>query len=371
MAEYSRMASGQVISNGPAPTPVIVPFIPNYIEISNPTRAAAVSGVTRAWWLTDMGQGAAMVVTTGAGPADGTSFITTTTGTGFTTSQAALALQYGPVVAHGGSPVSDFAINKATSAQITTVGNHGLQSGQVVVFSNLYQTATTGMQQIAGIPFVITVTAATTFTIPWNTSGSNYTAFNTATSTNNVGSYKVVLYPALYAPDQAVISAITLANPCVITTTSPHNFVVGQEVAFRIPTTWGTTQLNSLPNAVIPGSPIYGFVTGSTINTLTVSINSTGFTAFNANQLFAGTPGRTFAQVVPAGDINSGSNQSNFLSPTVFNGSAATAVSTINGPAIAGAYINATFQGFIIGSGVGGTAEDTIHWRAYLHDLNI
>lgn len=369
MAEYSRIATGRVVSAGGA-TNVILPFIPNFIEIYNQTRAAAASGVTRAWWETDMGQGAAFAVTTAGGPVDGTSFITTATGTGFRTIQAGLSLQYGPVYQHGGG--ADFDISKAATAVVTCATNHNLVSGNVVIFQNLYQTAATGMPQIAGIPFVVTVTGATTFTIPWDTSGSNYTAFNTATSTGNIGSWKQVLYPSLYAPGEAFISAITLGATTTVVTTAPHNFVVGQEVGFRIPPVWGPTQLNELPNVLIPGSPIYGFVTGVT-NSTTVVINivSTGFTAFNVNQPVASVRGLTFPQIVAVGDNNSGSNLFGFTSPSVFNGTGVLAVNTINGPAIAGAYINATYQGFIIGSAVAGTAADVIYYKAILSDINL
>lgn len=365
MSEYSRLASGQVISTGGA-TNVILPFIPNYIEISNQTRAVAASGVTRAWWETDMGQGAAFLTTTSAGPADGTSFVATG---GFSVIQAGLSLQYGATYQHS---VGDFTISKASPAVVTTTVAHGLVSGNVVIFQNLYQTATTGMLQIAGIPFVVTVTSPTSFTIPWNTNQSNYTAFNSATATGNVGSFKQVLYPSLYAPGNAFITALTLGATTVVSTTSPHNFVVGQEVAFRMPTPWGATQLNSLPDVIIPGSPIYGFVTAVNSSTqVVVNINSTGYTAFNTNQSFASVKGLSFPQIVAVGDNNSGSNQFGFNSPTVFNGTSTVAVSTINGPAIAGAYINATYQGFIIGAAAAGTVSDVIFWRAYMSDINL
>jgi hypothetical protein len=387
MAEYSRLASGTVVSNGPGQTAVILPFIPNYIELSNRTRAVAGAGVTRAWWETDMGQGAAFLTTFGTGDqyidiAGGTSSGALVSGTGFTTIQAGLSLQYGLVVAHGATPVSDFSIAKSGAGgptTVTTVGNHNLVTGNVIIFSNLYQTATTGMQQIAGIPFMITRLTATTFTIAWDTSGSNYTAFNTATSTNNLGSYKQILYPALYAPGQAIITAVTLGTTTTIQTTAPANVVVGSEVAFRVPLTWGPFQLNSLPDVLIPGSPIYGYVVSVTNSTtFVVNINSVGYTAFNPNQTFAGFVGRTFAQVAPAGDVNTGglpisAGSQLYPSPQVFNGftsSLTTGVNTINGPAIQGAYINATFQGFVFGAGVGGTAADIIYWRAYMHDIN-
>jgi len=391
MAEYSRIATGSVTSNG-GQTLVILPFTPNFIEIFNRGRAVAQNGnttttfcITKAWWYTDMGQTAAgYTQTTTAGdytgwiaPTGGTSssIPTVVSGTGFTTIQAALALQYGPVF---NNTSNAFSISKANPAVVTTSTAHNLTTGNWVIFQNLSQSATTGMQQIAGIPFMITVTGATTFTIPWNTNQSNYTAFNTATSTGNVGSFKQILYPVLYAPGVSFISAITTGTTTTVVTTAPHNFVQGQEIAFRIPQAYGTTQLNSLPNLVIPGSPIYGYVTSVTNSTTFVcNINSTGYTAFATNQAFANYPGQTFPQVLAVGDVNTGGYLYNggmlYPSPSVFNGyvsSTTVGASTINGPAIQGAYYNATFQGFIIGTGISGTSTDVIDYRAILSDIN-
>ena len=383
MAEYSRLASGQVTSNG-GNTLVINPFTPTRIEIFNQTRAAAQNGnttttfcISKAGWYQDMGVGAAWVTqttTTGdytgfIAPSGGTSssIPTLVSGTGFSTFQGGLSQQYGPTVFLGASG----GITKASPAVVTTTAAHGLVSGNVVIFQNLAQTSTTGMQQIAGIPLVVTVTGTTTFTIPWNTNQSNYTAISTG-GLNTLASFKQVLYPSLYVPGTAYISSLTLGSSTVVNTTAPHNFVVGQEIAFRIPLAWGTIQLNSLPNVVIPGSPIYGFVTAvSSSTSFTVNINSSSYTAFNSNQIYINYPGQQFPQVVAVGDNNSGSNQFGYNSPTVYNGSSTTAVSTINGPAIAGAYINATSQGFIIGSGVSGTAADVIDWVAYLDDYAV
>lgn len=391
MAEYSRMASGSVISTG-GQTPVIVPFTANYIEIENRNAAVAASGVTAANWNTDMGQGAAFRNLYGTGvqyidAIGGTSTSGLTNGTGFSTIQAGLALQYGPVYAHNSVASADFSIAKSASpTTVTTATAHGLTTGNWIIFSNLAQTSTTGMQQIAGIPFMVTVLSTTTFTIAWDTSGSNYTAFNTATSTGNVGSFKQILYPVLYAPQVSYISAITLGTTTTVVTTAPHNLVVGSEVAFRIPkisgvspAAWGTIELNSLPDVVIPGSPIYGYVVSVTNSTTFVcSINSSSFTAFNVNIPFLSYPGLKFPQVVAVGDVNTGglpisAGSQLYPSPRVFNGytaSTSTGVNTINGPAIQGAFINATFQGFIIGSGVSGTVGDTLFWRAYMHDIN-
>lgn len=382
MAEYSRLAKGSFTATGTSAF-VNLPFLPDYVEIWNYSiiKTPANHGVAHAWWdskLLDGSNNPTMIELFNATPVLTTDTIQTN---GISTFSAGLALQYGAVYQHTGS--TDFQISKAAAAVVTTTTAHNLVSGDVVVFSNLAQTSTTGMQQIAGIPFVITVLSTTTFSIPWNTNQSNYTAFNTATSTNNVGSFKQLLYPALYAPNLTYISAITTGATTVLALTMPGNFVVGQEVAFRIPAAWGTIQLNSLPNVLIPGSPIYGFVTAVsaslTTPTITVSINSTGFTAFNSNQTFAGFPGEKWPQVVPVGDINSGSNQSNFLSPQVWSGNSNALGNTINGPAIAGSFINNTAQGFVIGSGTAATDTSAqliantniIYWHAYLHDLGL
>lgn len=368
MAEYSKLASGSVISTG-GQTAVVLPFMPQYIEFVNTTEiVAADNEVQRAWWYQDMGQGTAVYEQSDS------QLLYTATG-GFTTIQAGLALQYGPTFFLGGSG----GITKDSAAPVvTTTADHGLTTGDWVIFQNLYETTTTGMQQIAGIPFMVTVTGATTFTISWNTNQSNYTAI-AAGGLNANASFKQILYPVLYAPGVSFVEAITLGTTTIIDTTVPHNFVVGQEIAFRIPSAWGTSQLNSLPNTLIPGSPIYGFVTAVNSSTEFVcNINSSAFTAFNSNQPFLSFHGEQWPQVVAVGDVNTGGWQYNggnlYPSPRFFNGftaSTSVGVSTINGPAIAGAFSNATFQGFIIGSTISGTVGDQIYWKAEYMDYAV
>jgi len=523
MAEYSRLASGQVTSTG-GDTTIVLPFIPDFVEISNKNSAVNGRGVYRAWWNTDQGLGSAFLesVTTGSGgnygyvytltqagtvaiggdviwnnaigqasgvsvavgtgnitvanagvykiqfqlagsepnqfaitvngvvqtnaiyasgagtqqttgeailslPAGavvtirnnlstgaitlaptvggtanqamasvainqvgatggdtvgyidvigGTSSAGLVNGTGFNVVKAGLSLQYGPTVLLG---ASGGITNNATAPVITTSAAHNLVVGNVVVFSNLYQTASTGMQQIAGIPFEVqTVPSATTFTINWNTNQANYTAIATG-GLNTLASFKKVLYPALYAPGQAFISAITLGATTTIQTTAPSNVVVGQEVGFHIPTVWGPTGLNELPNVLIPGSPKYGYVVSVTNSTtFVVNIDSTLFSAYNSNKPFASFSGQQFPVVVPVGDVNTGGLQISvgsqlYPSPNVYNGfqgSITAPVGTINGPAINGSYINATFMGVIVGSGVSGALGDKLFYRAYMSDIN-
>lgn len=369
MAEYSRFARGSFISTGAAQA-VYLPFAPQLIRMTNYTAAAtpANHGIPYANWDADMGQGFGVVSLFNATPALITDDVQVN---GFSTFSAGLALQYGASIQISG-------ITKASAAVVTTGSAHGYATGDVVVFEGLYQSATTGMPQLSNMPFVVTVTGATTFTIPWNTNQSSYTALSGSPSGAFV---KRVQYPFLYAPGVSFISAVSTGSTTTVTTTSPHNLVVGQEVGFRIPdTVWGITELNQLPDQLIPGSPLNYFVTAVASSTqFTVNANSSGFTAYANNPTVAQTKaGLSFPQVIAVGDVNTGgvaySGGALYPSPVVDS------VSTINGPAIRGAFVNNTRQGFIIGAGSAagdassalvGSSSDVIYWEAVYADMSV
>lgn len=374
MAEYSRLARGKFTSTGGAQI-VNLPFQPDRVRLLNYTvanSAATSQNVAAAEWDAYMGQGFAVQQGYNATPA---LIYDTVTTNGISTFSAGQLLQYGPTL-------TVTVITKANPAQVTTSTPHGLTSGDVVILEGLFETTTTGMPQINGIPFTVTVVDATNFTIPWNTNQSNYTAISgAATGTPRV---KQVLYPYLYFPGTSFISNITTGTTTTIDTTDAHNFVVGQEVAFRIPSQWGTVQLNSLPNTLTPGSPVYGYVIAVTdYNTVVVNIDSSAFTAFTSNPTVASVPGLSYPQIVAVGDVNTGgvqiSSGSVLYPPPYFVPIGTTRVNTINGPAIQGAYVNNTSQGFVVGIGAGtvlttsvlvGTEGDLIIWEAFLHDYS-
>lgn len=372
MTEYSRMAKGFFTSTGAAQV-INLPFQPDSVEMWNYSSfgTPANHGVPYAYWDVNMGQGFAVEQVFNATPVLSTDIVISN---GISSFAAGQLLQYG-------AQKQIVSITKANPAVVTVTG-HGLKSGDVVILTGLYQSATTGMQQIAGMPFTVTVTGVDTFTIPWNTNQSNYTAL----SASPAGAYmRKVLYPYLYFPGTSFISAITTGTTTTIDTTCSHNLVVGQEVAFRIPTIWGTYQLNSLPNSQIPGSPIYGYVIAVTdYNTVVVNINSSAYTAYNSNQTFASFPGEFFPQMVAVGDVNTGgvqiSSGSALYPPPYSVQIGTTRVNTINGPAIMGAYVNNTAQGFTIGAGAGATDAlsvlvgangNVIYWKAYLSDMSV
>lgn len=358
MTEYSRLAQGRFVSTG-AGQVINLPFQPDCIELWNYTAADTPTDteIPYAFWQAAMGQGQAQVQVFNATPVLTTNVVTTG---GFSTFYKGLSFQYGATQQVVG-------ITTANPAVVTVTG-HGYATGDIVVFDGLYQSATTGMAQLSGIEFVITVSDANTFTIPWNTDQSNYTDLSGSPAGASV---RKVLNPFLYAPGRSVISAITVGATTTIDTTAPHNFVVGQEVAFRIPTAWGTYQLNSLPNETIPGSPIYGYVTTVTdANTVVVDINSAAYTAFNSNQPMVPISGLQLPQIVAVGDVNTGGWPISAGSP-LYPSPIVNGARTINGPAIEGAFVNNTAQGFTIGTSIVGASSDVIFWRATLADMVI
>jgi hypothetical protein len=375
MAEYSRLAKGRFTSTGGAQV-VNLPFQPDFVKLYNYTvanSAATSQNIATAVWDSNMGQGTAIIQGYNATPA---LIYDTVTANGISTFAAGQLLQFGPTLTVN-------VVTKAAAAVVTTSAAHGLASGDVVILEGLYETSTTGMPQINGIPFTVTVTSTTQFSIPWNTNQSNYTAISVAAT--GTPRCKKVLYPSIYFPGETVISALTLGTTTTVDTASAHNFVVGQQVAFRIPSLWGTVELNSLPNTLTPGAPVYGYVTAVTdYNTFVVNINSSAMTAFASNMTVAQSLGMTFAQVVAVGDVNTGGVQisanSALYPPPYSQPIGTTRVNTINGPAIQGAFVNNTSQGFVVGVGAGtvlttgvlvGAVSNVIYYEAFLHDLSI
>lgn len=385
MAEYSRVAKGNfTAASGQTSAAINLPFQPDFVEVWNYTniKTSGASLLTRAWWdsrLVDAGTGNNATMVEGYSSGTATIFDVIQSN-GISSFAAGQLLQYGPVVLLGGS--GGIAKTSSTVLTVTTTAAHGLIPGNWVTFQNLYQTSTTGMQQLAGIPFeVLTTASTTTFTIGWVGNSANLTAITTG-GLNTLASFKQILYPVLYEPGVAFPWTITVSGGVgTVNTTAPHNFKTGQEIAFRIPSVYGAQELNELPNVSIPGSPKYFYV--ATVPTATsFTFNSApAITAFSvANPAFTSFPGLKFAQVVAVGDVNTGGDPyiggALYPSPTVFGNNVLTATSTINGPAIYGSYINNTSQGFVIGAGaptvITGTTIVTsasqIYWRAYLSD---
>lgn len=109
-----------------------------------------------------------------------------------------------------------------------------------------------------------------------------------------------------YYPFVCDISAVTQAQNAVVTTTVNHGFVVGNLVSFNIPKEYGMRQLNA----------VTGVVLSVTSNTVTTDINTLNFDAFTVPSV----PSYQVldpAQILPAGDTNTGYTTTNVLNPAL------------------------------------------------------
>lgn len=375
MAEYSKIAKGHVTTVTGGGTPVInLPFQPQVVKWWNQTAYATPTStwVANGYWDVSMGQGAGLVEKFNATPVLTSASLSSG---GVTSFAAGTLLQYGAFIPLGGS--GGIALTSGTTLTVTTTAAHGLVSGNWVTFQNLYETSTTGIQQIAGIPFQVTVTGTTTFTISWN--GTNTNSYYTAIDGSATGTpgFKQILYPALYEPGVSYIWNISTSNGVTtVSTTAPHNLQVGQEIAFRIPKIYGSVELNALPDGLIPGQPIYYYVASVPSSNSFTFLNAPSYTAFTVQNVpFANFVGLQFPQVLAVGDVNTGgypfTGGALYPSPSLYNGFSTTDASTINGPAIQGAYVNNTSQGFFIGTGGAPIASQVIYWEAEYVDLAV
>jgi hypothetical protein len=178
------------------------------------------------------------------------------------------------------------SISNATPPRVLVGSTAGLSSGQVVRIFN-----TAGAQQLGGFDFTITVVDGTHFDLAY---------MRSIVAAAGPGSYRVIPYNPYFYPPVRVISKISQATQAIVTLTVDHNFTVGQVIRFVLPTVtsvaFGMTELNQVQATIVAVGE--ADVDGVT-NTITVDIDTSGFTAF-AWPLTA-NPAFTAPQVVPVG----------------------------------------------------------------------
>jgi hypothetical protein len=112
------------------------------------------------------------------------------------------------------------------------------------------------------------------------------------------GTYVVVPFNPYYYPSTRVITGISQAAQAVVTLSVTHTYVVGQKIRFKVSAAFGMYQINDIEATIVAIGAVG--VNGTTTNTITVDVNTTGFTAF-AFPLTADA-GFTPAMVVPLGE---------------------------------------------------------------------
>ena len=341
MTEYNKIAEGVFTSTGVAKF-IDLPFLPNSFEMWNITAMGTPTQneITHAMSWRSSTAGTASVEYFNATPV----LTTLNLASGGLSFIQAATYQYGPTLTITG-------ITQAAAAVVTTSAPHGLATGDAVLIYG-----TTAMLQIAGEVYTVTVLSTTTFSINVNSSG--FAAAATA------GFCKQLLYPDLYIPYRCVITGVTTGATTLINLGLNHRFVVGQEVFIQIPfvtsTAWGMRQLDTEVYNTANIVPQQAYVTAVTASSITVNVNSTGYTAFAYPTSAQAALGMTFPAVYAIGDQNYGpTGPGPFPAPIT----------------VPGAFAVNTRQGVVIGLGNGTQllqqTSDIIRWRAVYPDLII
>lgn len=226
------------------------------------------------------------------------------------------------------TPSAAVAITGITNAAppvVSTASTAGLSDGDIV---RVY--GTTGQLNIAGMDFTIdNLIANTSFELIYMVAPG---AVGTA------GFWRRIPFDARFYPRRRFITSISQAASAVIVMSVTHGFTVGQEVRIIVPDVFGMVEMDGLLGTIT--------AINTTTNSITVDINSTGFTAFAFPTSAIAAGGITFAQVVPVGEA------------------AINSVSQPYGNLLDDATDNVSFTGIQIGTTVQ-TADKTYQWFAY------
>lgn len=255
------------------------------INITDLGSTAANTNVMKARGTSSMPAGYGLYNPKTSGAATLALEVSTTTG-GFTFISDSAARLNGAAVATSGTD-----INRANPAVVST----GTTTNLVDSVSVVRMINNTGMLQVSGMDFTVgTIVASTSFQLKYLDS-SGFAADSTA------GFYRIVNADPRFYPRARYITAISQASSAVITLSVTHGYTVGQAVRIYVPSAFGMTEINGLLGNITAIS--------TANNTITVDIDSTGFTAFAFPTSATAAAGITFAQVVPVGEaaINSSS----------------------------------------------------------------
>jgi hypothetical protein len=244
-------------------------------NITDMGSAGAITPVMKAWGTSSMADGSGIFATKTNGAAT-IAIPTTTTTNGFT------FVDDSSTEAFGAANSTITAITNASPPVVSLTSTAGLQAGDDII---LY--GTTGALQLAGTVYTIdTIVANTTLNLAYvgTAPGSAATA----------GTLRRVPFHDSFLPAGRFITAITAATSAVVTLSVTHQFVAGMSVRFSIPDDWGMVEMDGLLGNIT--------AVNTTTNTITVDIDSSGFTAFAYPSSATAGAGVEVAQVIPVGE---------------------------------------------------------------------
>jgi hypothetical protein len=184
-----------------------------------------------------------------------------------------------------GASVALTSVSAGATPVVATGNTAGLTDGDIVRLYNV-----TGGLQLNGLDFTIdTINANVSFEL----------AYMVQIVLTGAGTFRKIPYNPIYYPRARYISSITQAAQAVVKLTVTHGYKVGQVVRFIVPSvagsavSYGMTEMNNLQGTILAIDLVN--------NTITVDIDSSGFTAFAFPTTALAASGFTPAQVVPIG----------------------------------------------------------------------
>lgn len=320
MAVLDHMLEGYFTADGNAKT-LNIPCGFDFIEVENVTRIATPQNGTgvKFRYYTGMSAGQAIQEQT-----DGSGVVTINklTSNGFqaiTTGDPQM-----PGLQLSGSAISSASVPVASSSN-----TGGLSNGGIVMLYNV-----AGGTQFNGMQFTVdTVVANTTFRLPYAPQIVAATTFNYRILPNQ---------PEFYPRRLFITKMVSSGASTVVTLSVTHNLTVGQRIVMSlIPSMYGMVQM----------SQQRGLITAIdlTNNTITVDVDSSGFTAFAFPLTATAATAHTQPQLIPFGD---GLDASNPLETS---------------STLAGSTRNTAINGVVLGAGANGPAGqsgDFIVWKS-------
>lgn len=229
-----------------------------------------------------------------------------------------------------GPQLSGTSISTATPPLVASGNTGTLQNGDIVEVYNAV-----GALQFQGYQFTVgNVVSNTQFEL-------SYAPTIAVGSTVN---YRVIKFQPMYYPRRLFISSVSQATQAVVVLTVTHNLTVGQRIVFGvIPAMYGMTQLSGLRATIV--------AINTTTNSITIDIDTTGFTAFAFPLTAVAATAHTEPSIVPFGDgLNPLSNPLG------------------NQSVLDGATRNLAILGIYLGAGANGPAgiaSDQIFWQIW------
>lgn len=245
------------------------------------------------------------------------------------------------------SALTATAITGSTGAFVVSMAN----TGNIAVGDYVRLYSTTGELQIAGYTFQVTaVTTNTSITLGYMaSSGITFAADATAA--------QVVKYiPGKFYPRWSYIANITKASQAVVYFTAKNDYTPGEIVSFRVSSDFGMDEINNKQARVL------SVTNSSTVSSITIDLDTSGFTTFAFPTSATAAAGVSPAVVVPS---------SSGVVP--YNGSA-TIPQEPPGTNLQDAFDNRNVRLIVFGSGLFNvssftpTVGDTWMWQAYKYD---